>query len=262
MGAAVPTFKKLQFKMEGISEGDKWTPLTISMSRLTEYLADLAIVFGYKESVHLIEVAGGSAMPVILYDAEEEGRIFGRMRAAQAGNGDPEAVQAYKRNDARFKKDQGFGRVIDVEKSADIIEFPGAKQDVPETYVPIKERATLVGRLRRVGGKGDTIPIWLERADGLMLYCETSEALSRQLSDYYLDIIRVHGIATWLRNAAGEWKLQRFNIQSYDMEALSEESLLSTIEKLQAIKDSGWENVKDPLEELRRMRHGDDEPKQ
>jgi hypothetical protein len=128
----MPTFKKLKFKMEGIVEGEKWSPLTIPMSRLAEYLTDLAIVPGHKESVHLVEVVDGSATPVIWYDAEEEQRILHRTINAQTGTGDPEAAAAYRRNDARFKKDQGFGSLIDAEKGAVIIEFPGAKKEAPQ----------------------------------------------------------------------------------------------------------------------------------
>ncbi len=133
---------------------------------------------------------------------------------------------------------------------------------LPETYGPIKEKATATGRLRRVGGKGDTIPIWLERADKKMIYCETSEALSKQLSDFYLQFIRVHGFAVWFRDADGEWRQTRFVIQSFDSEPLAEESLAVTFEKLRNVEGSDWPSIKDPLEELRRIRHGEDEPKQ
>jgi hypothetical protein len=61
----MPTFKKPKFKMEGIVEGEKWSPLTIPMSRLAEYLTDSQLCLDIKESVHLVEVVDGSATPVI-----------------------------------------------------------------------------------------------------------------------------------------------------------------------------------------------------
>ena len=257
----MPSFKELRFTIEGKIDGVDFTPTTIPMSRLAEYLLDLATLLGHKESVHLIGVKDGSAQPVIFYDEAEEGRIFHRIHGAAAGTGEPDAVEAYGRIDARFKKDQGSGYIHDVLRNTNVIAFPGVKKGAPETYGPIKERATVVGRLRRVGGKGDTIPIWLERADKNMIYCETSEALSKQLSGYYLQVIRVHGIAVWYRNPDHEWEQTRFAIQSFDPDPLSEDNIGTTIDKLRAV-ESEWSSVKDPLEELRRMRHGEDEPTQ
>jgi hypothetical protein len=47
---------------------------------------------------------------------------------------------------------------------------------------------SVAGRLRRVGRTGNTFPILIERANGKMFYCETNEALSKQLIEFYLQI--------------------------------------------------------------------------
>ena len=142
-------------------------------------------------------------------------------------------------------------------------DFPSILQPKEEAYPKIRERGTLVGRLRRVGGKGDTIPIWIERADRRMFYCDTTEAISKKLADFYLQVVRVYGVGVYIRDDNDEWQQERFSIQSFDPEPVVEEDIRTTLNKLRAIDDNEWNKVKDPLAELNRLRHGDDdEPKQ
>jgi hypothetical protein len=256
----MPEFKQLRFKIEGKIDDVDLTPTTTPMARLLEYLTDLAELLGHKESVHLITVEDGSTQPLIYYDALEEGRIFNRVRGAVSGTGHPDAIKAFQSIDRRLKRDNGSGRLVN--GSAELADFPGVRQPRPEAYPKIREHGSIVGKLRRVGGKGTTIPIWIERADRKMFYCETSEYLSKQLSDLYLEIVRVHGIGTYTRDEDGVWEQENFTIKSFDPEPLADESIIATLDKLRAIEGNEWNDVKDPLAELMRIRHGEDEPPQ
>ncbi len=256
----MPDFKELRFKIEGKIDDVDFTPTTLPMARLAEYLTDLAVLLGHKESIHLIKVEDGSAAPLLYYDALEETRIFNRVRGASEGTGDPDAVAAYQRIDRRLKRDSGSAFLVN--GNAELAEFPGIRQPQPDSYPKIREHGTIVGKLRRVGGRGDTIPIWIERADREMFYCETSEPLSKQLAGFYLQIVRVHGVGTYIRNEDQVWVQDRFTIQSFDPMPLAEESIIATFDKLRAIDENEWNQVKDPLAELRRIRHGEDEPVQ
>lgn len=254
----MPDFKELRFKIEGKIEDVDFTPTTLPMARLAEYIADLSVLLGHKESVHLIKVEEGSATPLVYYDALEEARIFNRVRGAAEGAGDPDAVEAFQKIDRRLKRDNGFGRLVN--GSAELAEFPGVRQPQPDKYPKIRERGTIVGKLIRVGGRGDTIPIWIDRADNKTFYCETNESLSRQLSEFYLKLVRVHGMGTYIRNENEEWEQTKFTIQSFDPTPVVDESIIATFDKLRAIEDNEWNEVRDPLAELTRLRHGEDEP--
>jgi hypothetical protein len=197
--------------------------------------------------------------PVLVpLSALEEGRIFSRVRGAAKGTGNPEAIKAFQSIDRRLRRDNGFARLVN--GNAELAEFPGVRQSLPDVYPRIRERGSIIGRLRRVGGKGTTIPIWIERADREMFYCETSEYLSKQMRDLYLEIIRVHGVGTYIRHEDGAWEQTNFTIQSYDTDPLPDESIIATLDKLRAIEGNEWNELKDPLGELRRIRHGEDEP--
>lgn len=62
----MPEWKELRFKIEGKVNGVEMTPFTMPMARLALYLHDLAHLFGYRDSVHLISVEPGSAVPVFM----------------------------------------------------------------------------------------------------------------------------------------------------------------------------------------------------
>ena len=253
----MPEWKELQFKIEGKIDGVDLTPLNLPLARLALYLADLAQLLGYRESVHLISVAPGSASPVIYIDPSEEARITHRVRNAQRGMGPIDANRAYKKLNNKLRKDAASAAIINVSQQAEVIEFPGVKADALEAYGPLRERASVVGELKRVGGFDETIPIHLQRVDGAIFFCDADALIARQLAPYYSKMIRVHGMATYSRRKEGQWRIDHFKIQSFDPEPLSDESFSTTINKLKAIEGSEWPTIADPLEELRKIRHGE-----
>jgi len=258
----VPNWKEFRFKIEGKVNGEELTPLTMPMARLAEYITDLALIMGHRESVHFIKVDEGSHESVVLVDAEEESRVTGQIQSAVRGMGPREANAAYKRLDDRLREDDGVGYIANVSSKAKVIEFPGRSLDLPQAYGPIKEKASIVGVLRRVGGFDRTVPIHLQRADEIIFYCDADEIIAKQLAPLYSQTIRVHGIATYSRGKEGMWELDHFKIQSFDPQPLSTDSFSQTIAKLKAIPGNEWNDLADPLEELQKIRHGEDNVKQ
>ena len=258
----MPNWKEFRFKIEGKVNGEELTPLTLPMARLAEYITDLAMIMGHRESVHFIKVDEGSHESVIYVDAEEESRVTHQIQSSVRGMGPREANAAYKRVDDRLREDDGIGSILNISQKAKVIEFPGRSLDLPQAYGPIKERASLVGVLRRVGGFDKTVPIHLQRADEIIFYCDADEMIAKQLAPLYSQTVRVHGIATYSRGKEGMWKLDHFKIQSFDSRPLSEDTFSQTIEKMKAIPGSEWNELADPLEELQKLRHGEDNVKQ
>jgi hypothetical protein len=259
MGAVVPNWKEFRFKIEGKVGEEELTPLTLPMARLAEYLTDLATIMGHKESVHFVATDEGSAVSIIYVDAEEEVRVTSQIRNAARGMGPHYANEAYTRLDGKLREDDAIGDIINASQKATIIEFPGKRTDLPEPYGPIKEKASLIGVLKRVGGFDESVPVHLQRADGVIFCCEADPAIAKKLIVFYEKTIRVHGIANYRRGKEGMWEVTHFKIHSYDPEPLAEDSFSQTIEKLRAIPGSEWNDLDDPLEELRRLRHGEEE---
>jgi hypothetical protein len=254
----MPNWKEFRFKISGEKDGVQLTPTTIPLARLALYLVDLAQLLGHPESVHLIKIEEGSAQPVFYVDADEESRITTRVQQAKRGVGPSKANRAYKKLDNKLREDNASATFVNTSKPSEIIEFPGVNLLVSDIYGPIKEQASIVGRLKRVGGFDPTIPIHLQRTDGMKFWCEANDMIAKQLARFYEQVIRVHGVATYRRGKEGIWKMESFKIQSFDPEPLSDESFSRTMERLREVPGNEWAEVADPLEELRKIRHGEE----
>lgn len=254
----MPNWTEFRFKIDGKVGEHQLTPLTLPMARLAEYLVDLAMIMGHRESVHFVRAEEGSLQSVIFVDAEEEGRVTNQIQSAARGMGPREANGAYKRLDDKLREDDAIGDIVNVSRQAKVIQFPGKSLDLPQAYGPIKERASLVGVLKRVGGFDRTVPIHLQRADDVIFYCETEPSIAKRLAPFYEQTVRVHGMATYIRGKEGTWKMEHFRIHDFDPQPLNEDSFSQTIAKLRAVPGSEWNEIADPLEELQKLRHGED----
>lgn len=256
----MPKFRELKFVIEGEIDGHKITPLNLPMARLAEYLTELATLYGYKDYVHFLRVDEGSAAPVVLIDEEEEVRILERVRKSPTVEGEPAAHRAYEALNHKLIEDNAVARIADF-KGAKILAFPGKETAIPKVYGPFSEQGFVDGEIVRVGGKDETIPIWLRRADGRMFYCETTNRqIAEELAKLLYRTIRAFGYGTWLRNENEEWVLQKFVIKTWEG-PLHLDDLSVIVAHLRAI-DGGWKDVDDPFKELERIRHGEEEPKQ
>lgn len=241
--------RKYRFKIEAYS------PETMPLGRLAEYLADLAILFGEDESVHLIEIEEGSTVAAFLVNREAEPKILDHLSAVEREEAPPEVMRASVRLNERLRKDNGKGRVIGPTND-NLIIFPGCEQEEPLVYGPFTQPGVVIGIPRAVGGDNDPVPVHIKEADGRTQYCLASEDVARDIAAHlFVNVIRVEGMARWARNGAGEWEMQKFRIKTFT--PLSDASLREAIDDLRAIP-AEWKKKEDPLGELRDIRHGTD----
>lgn len=241
--------RKYRFKIEAYS------PETMPLGRLAEYLADLAILFGEDKSVHLIDIEEGSTVAAFLVNREAEPKILAQLNAVEREEAPPEVMRAAKNIDERLRKDNGKGEIISPTND-NLIIFPGSEREEPLVYGPFTQPGVIIGIPRAVGGDNDPVPVHLRGPHGITYYCQANEDTAREIARYlFTDVIRAEGRGRWIRDAAGEWIMERFTIK--DFKPLSDASLRETIEELRAIP-AEWKGKEDPLGELRDIRHGTD----
>lgn len=230
---------------------DVFTPKTLPMARLAEYVQQWALLLGETTNVHFERVEPGSAVLVASVDQAAVPKVHSRVIGLRDGTAPAEVRGAYMALNSLLVKDNSSGRM---EGGAEIIQFPGIKRIVPQTYGPFVQEGTLDGRLVRIGGRTE-IKAWID--DGkIMRSCTVNKEQAKKLAAHLFDMVRVTGCGRWSRDSEGEWKLQGFRVASF--EALDERTLSEVLAELRAIEGNGWRDVEDPYEELRRLRHGDD----
>jgi hypothetical protein len=232
---------------------DAYTPETMPMARLAEYMGDLARLLGEEKSVHFVRLEEGSAVLVHRIEQEADPKVRERVVRARNGAGPSEAIKAIRSINRRLKEDNGTG-VLGVRGGAEIIKFPG-REEVQAIQGSVTQEDTLDGIVVRLGGLQDWVPVHLQARDGGLSACLARKPMAQHLGKYIYDAeLRVHGRATWFR-IAESWHLERFYIHRFDL--LDDRPLSSVIADLQAVEGSEWPSVADPWAELRRIRAGE-----
>lgn len=231
---------------------DAFTPDTIPMDRLAKYMADLATLLGSQEKVHFVRVEGGSTVLVQQIEEEAVPKVRERIDGVKKRSAPEDAIQAFFDIDERLLEDEAVGLIeTDLEE---VIEFPGRNRTLLHTFAPFIEYGSVDGKLIRVGGRDETVPVYLE--DGHIIYkCNSNREMARKLAPHLFgNTLRVHGNTKWYRDQFGNWVMDRFTIT--DFAELDDSSLADTVSRLRSVPESGLKSSKDLISDLQRVRHG------
>lgn len=233
---------------------DVFSPDTIPMVRLAAYMQELAALYGSEASVHFRGVRKGSAVLSAVVDDDAVGAVASRLRLVHDATAPDDLRRAFQNLNNMLRTDQAVGEVR--QSSGVILAFPGRDTPVQKTY-RVKEAGVLDGVVIRIGGKDNTIPVWLKDADGTIHKCEANSDMARELIQHYLATpIRVTGQGDWLRGENGMWSLEKFKISGW--EVLDDASITDILNAARLAKGNGWNEVDDPIKEHLLIRGADD----
>lgn len=233
---------------------DAYSPETMPLGRLAEYLAELSIMFGEDKSVHLIKLEKGSTIAALLVDREAEPKVRDNLLAIERKDAPQERMRAAASIDEKLRKDNAKGMIIDP-TGGKLLVFPGRDKSAPIEYAPFNQVGTLVGIPISVGGELEQVPVHLQGRDGIHIGLAKRSVAKEIAAHLFTNVIRAEGTARWVRNPAGQWKTVKFTIK--DFKPLTDVSLRDAIQKLREIP-AEWKEKEDPLGELVDIRHGTD----
>ena len=230
---------------------DVWKPETLPLKRLAEYASELAKLFGSTPDVHLLKIRRGSHVQEFAVANTARASVERQLALVRSADAPEELVRPY-RNVNQYLRTDGGSAFLKLKGGAKLIEFPGCKTPLAEEVV-IHEAGTLDGVVIRVGGKDDTVAVWLEGENRERLACTASRPIAKELAGHLFgDAVRVSGMGKWRRNADRLWELEDFVIKSW--QTLDETPLDEMVTKLRAVPGSGWDQLDDPQAEWRRIR--------
>lgn len=236
---------------------DAFTPDTLPMERLAEYMADLAKILGAPASVHFVRLEEGSAILVQKIAEDVEPAVRARARAAREGEGPYDAVRAYRNVNRRLLDDNAIGVLAD-DAEVKIIEFPGRQQAEPLTFGAFNQEGSIDGVVIRVGGVRELVPVTLQARDYKQTHCLASRQIAKVLATYIFGPeLRVYGSGRWSRDKMGTWNLERFTVGRFEI--LSDEPLSAVVAGMREVPGNDWTEVGDPWDTLRRDRDGSSE---
>lgn len=230
---------------------DRYTPATIPMNRLAEYMSDLASLLGEHKSVHFLRIKKGSVRIVHEIEYEAEPKVRERIRIVTAGDDQDDEANPIRRINKRLAQDNASGVLWGPEGR--IVDFPGKKQFTQPQFGPFNQPGTIDGIPIRIGGETDPVPVHLQEPGQPLHICYASREKAREIAPHiFKTLIRVDGIARWHRDADGKWIRDRFTI--HDFTVLDDISLTEAVERFRSVptKMRGIENPLKALSDLRR----------
>ena len=238
--------KDLIFKIEA------YAPETMPMSRLAEYMTDLAMLLGEKARVHFLRLDEGSTALVHRVDQEAVPKVEERLRQVRTGDAPNEARRAAAEIDRRLAADNATG-VLKEMGGEDILPFLGIDRFIEPEFGPFNEPGSLDGVVNRVGGQRQKVPIHLETRTGFETRCETTREIAKELGKLIFGPeIRCIGIGRWYRDGTGLWEMRKFTISEFSI--LDERPLPEVVSDLQAVQGNGWRDLADPWAALAEIR--------
>ena len=231
---------------------DAYSPGTMPMARLAEYMADLATLLGEKSNVHFVRLRKGSTQIVHRVDREALPKVRERLRLVKTGTGPSEAQRAAGEIDNRLATDNASGALTE-STGAEIIPFAGVKRFIEPEFGPFNEPGSLDGVVVRVGGRRKMVPIHLQTREGFEPNCYTTRDVAKDMAKYIFGPeLRCSGVGRWYRDKTGQWEMRNFTI--FNFAVLDARPLPEVVADLQAVEESGWRKVADPWAELADLR--------
>lgn len=241
---------------------EAYSPATLPLYRLAEYLTQLAALLGEPESVHFVKVEEGSA--VLVEDIEHEAypKVRDRVHRVKRHDGPADAERAYATLNKMLASDNATGELTEdaapdmpTHEPAKVLDFPGRRAFVEVAYGPFNQAGTIQGVIILVGGEQDTVPVHVE--DGRVVHiCRAKRPLAKTLAQFLFGSpIRLVGMGRWMRDEQGQWIMKTFTITDYS--PLGDDSLDDVVQTLRAVSKTRATRSANPLRDLEAIRKGE-----
>lgn len=196
---------------------DAFSPDTLPMSRLAEYLASLAKMLGHSEHTHFIRVEPGSAKLVHKVDPVDAPKVEARLINIRNGQGPKDAIKAQRELETLLANDNALGELTERATGRVVVPFLGRNRLKPLAFPPFREDTTLQGQIVSIGGRDSTAHAQLQDGDTIHTNLSMTRDIARQLAPLlYGPTIRLHGSGRFERQSDGVWKILAFQVDRFE----------------------------------------------
>lgn len=227
---------------------DAYSPDTIPMARLAQYMSELAALLGERNAVHFRKLTKSSTNLHARIDREAAPKVRDRVVAVRAGDASGEPLRAFQALNKLLRDDNAVGILRDEAPRGIVIKFPG-REIAEEKFASIRQQGSVDGIVTGIKGKDETISITIQSEGQQISGCETNRTLAKQLGAKLFEPVRLFGRGRWSRDADGVWSLINFKIESF--EALQDVPLTSALAALRALPTEWGDDAYSEIEGLR-----------
>jgi hypothetical protein len=219
-------------KNEYLFKIDGFTPLTLPMNRLVDYMKDLVSLFGNEKEVHFLRVEEGSATQRIAVDPPALPRVEKRLLAIRTKSATKHLNRCFRSINRRLIEDSTCADLIS--PTTKVIKFPGKKKDKQAEVGPIHEAVSIQGEIVELSGRDETVSVYIKEGTEVHI-CHTTRDTGKKLKPYLWEgKVRLSGLGTWTRTRESVWQLEDFQIDGF--EPLRDDKLTEVVTALRAIE--------------------------
>jgi hypothetical protein len=242
-------FRVLTLHIEGVNI-DK-----LPLEDIGAYLSDFADLIGRDSEPRYQGIKRGSLTLLARVPMDREIDVKTRGFLLRTGDAPEDAVRARERISKRLGANKARRATVLDSSNSRVVEIPVERPSAELVSIPSFERSGfLQGRIIRIGGKQETVPVELQDTDGHVYQCRAKREIARRLAKEMFDrTVRVHGRGRWTRDSGGTWYVDNFQISSFDL--LDDEPLIEVINEIRKIP-APWRDAEDSDREIDRLRSG------
>jgi len=196
---------------------DVFTPDTLSMMRLANYLSALSKLLGHHEHTHFVSIEEGSAQLVHKVDAVDAPKVEMRLQQVRSGEAPREALSAHRELDDLLANDNAIGTLAERASGRVVVPFLGRNRPKPVHFPPFRENAMVQGQVVSVGGRDSTAHAILQDGEATHTNLSMSRETAKQLASLlYGPTVRLHGNGKFERQKDGNWKMLDFRVERFE----------------------------------------------
>lgn len=217
---------------------DAFTPETLPMARLAEYLAELAKLLGHAEHTHFVRVDPGSAQLVHCVDAVDARKVETRLNGVRLGDAMKDALKAHRALEELLLNDNATGTLTEAVSGRVVVPFVGRNRPKLLGFPPFRQDTSIDGQIVNIGGRDDTAHATLQDGDIYHANLSMKRDLARELGKLlYGPIVRLHGNGRFERLPDGIWKMLDFRVDGFELP--DEKSLPDAVSTLRRVAGGG-----------------------
>lgn len=227
-----------------------YTPETMPLDRLIDYLQQLMVILGQPSDLHLVEIKKSSTRPVFLMPHHAAVKARSRARETWEGGGPLRARDAYRRIRRMVAEDGGMPAVLSAREGT-ILEFPSVDLGADQEISSVRQPTTVTGELIRVGGDTEFAQILLKDYSGeIVAGCFATRDIAKRLAKQIYEHVRLSGVASWHRDRHGKWQIARMKVQSF--ETVEDHAMGAALAEVQAAVSDWPDDLTSRLLDMRR----------
>lgn len=224
----------MQFGTEYRLVLEGFTPDTIPMSRLAEYLRQMAKMLGYEGAVHFQRVENNCTALVAKIDPRTAGKVRAQVRAIREKKAPADAMNASAAINRMVAEDKTTGLLR--EQKGVVIRFPGTRP-AQNMALEVPDEGTVIGYLYMLSDAGREFHARIKLESGNTLMCTVTDEIAKKLRSHLFETVKVSGPGIWARDTDGAWAALKLEIK--EVVPVKSTSLRSVIDELRQI-DIDW----------------------